>query len=131
MIRYATRNDYAELRADRHISAEELMRAIDCNRILVFDDGGITAWLRYNLFWDNTPFMNMLFVLPNYRSMGLGTQLVINWENELAAKGYKTFLLSTPQNESSQHFYRKLGYNECGSFTLNCEPTELIMTKNI
>jgi hypothetical protein len=32
----------------------------------------IIGWLRYNLFLDNVPFMNTLFILEAYRNKGIG-----------------------------------------------------------
>ena len=45
------------------------------------------GWLRFNLFWDNTPFMNMLFVLEPHRGKGIGRQLVTCWEREMRQHG--------------------------------------------
>ena len=131
MIRYATRNDYAELRADKHISAEELTRAIDCNRIVVFDDGGITAWLRYNLFWDNTPFCNMLFVQANRRNEKIATALVARWEQDMLNAGYAAVMTSAQANESGLIFWRKTGYADCGQFRPVGEDTEIILCKKL
>ena len=46
-------------------------------------------------------------------------------------KGYSKVLTSTPSNETSQHFYSKLGYKTIGGFLLNNEPFEIIMLKNL
>ena len=49
---------------DRHVSLEELERSISLGRVMIAEENGkFAGWLRWNLFWDNTPFMNMLFVL--------------------------------------------------------------------
>ena len=76
------------------------------------------GWLRYNLFWDNTPFMNMLFLLDNYRGKGYGKQLVNTWKCNMKAIGYDIVRTSTLSNEQAQHFYRKLGYKDAGSLLL-------------
>ena len=131
MIRYATINDYEELRADKHISAEELTRAIDGNRILVFDDGGIAAWLRYNLFWDNTPFCNMLFVQANRRNEKIATVLVARWEQDMQNAGYTVVMTQAHANESGLTFWRKTGYADCGQFRPVGEDTEIIMHKKL
>ena len=49
---------------DRLISEKELGNLIHLGRMTVLDvDGQFAGWLRWNLFWDNTPFLNMLFLL--------------------------------------------------------------------
>ena len=43
----------------------------------MYEDDKFVGWLRYNLFWDNTPFMNMLYLLDNERGKRNGSRLVI------------------------------------------------------
>ena len=93
------------------------------------DEENFVGWLRYNLFWDNTPFMNMLYFLEDYRGRGYGSKLVSFWEDEMKNKGYKLVLTSTQSNEDAQFFYRKIGYIDNGSFQLPDEPVELILYK--
>lgn len=89
------------------------------------------GWLRYNLFWDNTPFMTMLHLLPDRRGRGIGTKLVLFWEERMKAKGYKILLTSSAQTESAQHFYNRLGYKAIGGFNLLREPYEIIFCKEL
>ena len=81
------------------------------------------------MFWDNTPFMNMLYILDGYRLNKLGTNIVLYWENEMKKLGYENVLTSTQSNEDAQHFYRKIGYREIGGFTLENDPYEIIFEK--
>lgn len=50
-------------------------------------------------------------------------------------QGYKILLTSTQVDESSQHFYRKLDYKDCGGFIVDTpeykQPMELFMIKSI
>ena len=133
MIRYADAADLETLAGlDRHISREELARSVSQNRVLVALDGDVLAgWLRYNLFWDNTPFMNMLFIGEGRRGQGLGGQLTGFWEREMKAQGYSSVLTSTLSNEDAQHFYRKHGYTDCGGLLLPGEPLELFFIKGL
>ncbi len=64
-IRTARPGDLPALsRLDRHIAPQELETSVRLGRVLVAEGkGGLAGWLRWNLFWDNTPFMNLLFVL--------------------------------------------------------------------
>ena len=134
MIRYANKNDIDILnKYDVHIAKEELEKSIESNRVIVMFDSSesFIGWLRYNLFWDNTPFMNMLYFLEDYRRKGYGKELVSFWENEMKRKGYNLVLTSTQSNEDAQYFYRKIGYIDNGSFQLPDEPVELILYKSL
>lgn len=131
-IRTAKISDLELLRQDRHISENELKNSISCKRVYIAEENGVFAgWLRYNLFWDNTPFMNMLYVLDGYRGSGFGKALVSRWENDMAALGYNTVMTSTASNEYAQHFYNKLGYTAAGGFMPPDEPLEIILIKSI
>ncbi len=118
---------------DRHISKELIRTKLKENEILVArsQDSKIIGWLRFGYFWDNTPFMNMLYINENYRNKGIGKDLVKFWEIEMKNKGYKLLMTSTLSNEQAQHFYRKLGYKDSGSILLENEPLEIIFTKNV
>ena len=118
---------------DKHVSKELIEMKIKSKEILLIknSDNKILGWLRFNYFWDNTPFMNMLYIDEAQRSKGLGTTLVHFWEVEMKAKGYELVMTSTLSNELAQHFYRKLGYKDAGSLLLENEPLEIIFTKNI
>jgi GNAT superfamily N-acetyltransferase len=133
VIRYANENDIETIsKYDKHISKEELKKIIGLQRVIVmYEDNVFIGWLRYNLFWDNTPFMNMLFLLDDERGKGKGTQLVTFWEKEMKNKKYDFVLTSTQSNEEAQFFYRKLGYIDSGSLLLPNEPLEIIMYKKI
>jgi len=110
IIRYAENSNFIWLKEhDEHISNDILEIKIKSNEIfIVYENNERIGWLRYNLFWDNIPFMNMIYFLEKYRGKGYGKILVNYWENEMKEKGYKNVLTSTLSNEEAQHFYRKL-----------------------
>ncbi len=133
MIRYANENDLEILmKYDKHIREKELKDSIHNKRILVmFLNDVFIGWLRYHLFWDNVPFMNMLYFLEGYRGKGYGGQLIHYWEEEMVKSNYKRVLTSTLSNERAQFFYRKNGYVDCGALLLPDEPLEIILLKNL
>ena len=132
MIRFADHSDYSWLKEnDKHVSENLIRSKIENKEILIASNGNRLGWLRYNLFWDNIPFMNMLFIIEEYRNMGLGKQLVEYWECEMKNKGNAILMLSTLANEDAQHFYRKLGYSDIGGFVLPNSPMEIIMSKRL
>lgn len=134
-IRYAQEADRALwLRLDRHIPAEACARKIAAKQACVLEEAGeIRAVLRWGLFWDSIPFCNLLFVAEGARNRGLGRALTEYWEGEMKARGYSLAMTSTQADESAQHFWRKLGYRDCGGFILPFpgyeQPTELILAK--
>ena len=133
MIRYADIRDFAVLKEhDRHISEEELKNILPKKRVLVAYEGeSFLGWLRFGLFWDNLPFMNMLYILDGFRGKGHGRALVGFWEKEMADAGYRQVLTSTQANEQAQFFYRKLGYTECGALFLPGETMETVFVKGV
>ncbi|MBQ8201772.1 MAG: GNAT family N-acetyltransferase [Clostridia bacterium] len=117
---------------DRHIPLPELDSIIHLQRVLIMDvDGKPVGWLRWGMFWDNTPFMNLLYLLDSHRLQGHGRALVAHWEQAMRSAGHTAVMTSTQANEGAQHFYRRLGYRDIGGFLLPDEAYELIMMKEL
>lgn len=116
MIRYAVQSDFESLcEYDRHISGDELQRSIDTQRVLVmFEGDSLIGWLRFSLFWDEIPFMNMLYLLEGYRGKGFGAQLTRRWEGEMAKRGHKRVLTSTLSNEGGSSSIGKTATQTAG-----------------
>ena len=132
-IRIAQAEDFAFLSEhDGHIAPDELEAQIERGRVLIAKEGGRRiGWLRWNLFWDNTPFLNLLFLMEEHRKKGYGRQLMQEWERRMAAQGFRLLMTSTLSSEQAQHFYRALGYRDAGSLLLEGEPLEIIFTKEL
>lgn len=132
-IRTAQPDDLPVLsRLDRHIAPRELENSVQLGRVYVAEEGGEpVGWLRWNLFWDNTPFMNLLFVLPGRRGEGLGRALTAHWEERMREAGYGAVMTSTQASEYAQHFYARLGYAAVGGFLPPGEEYELIFCKQL
>ena len=130
-IRLAAHEEAAALSVlDKHVSLEILREKIAAGQVLLLLDGGrIAGWLRWSLFWDEIPFMNLLYLLEPYRGRGLGRRLVETWEAALRGAGYAQALTSTQADECAQHFYRRLGYADIGAFALPGEALELMLRK--
>ena len=137
LIRYAQLNDKTEwFRLDRHLPEagfEEKIR--NKQGYVLTEDDKVIGVLRYNLFWDNTPFCTMLFIDSTYRSKGYGKQMIEYWEQDMKSQGYGMLMTSTQVDEDAQHFYRKLGYKDCGGFVVDVpgyeQPMEMIMIKEV
>jgi ribosomal protein S18 acetylase RimI-like enzyme len=117
---------------DTHTSKKEFENLISLGRVYIAEEGeSFLGWLRYNLFWDNTPFMNMLYFLEDYRGQGYGRKLAQIWEEDMKTAGFHTVMTSTASDEYAQHFYTKLGYKAVGSFLPEGEAMEMIYSKRI
>lgn len=121
---------------DRHLPEAEFDGKVRDKRGYVLEeDGKPIGLLRYNLFWDNTPFCTLLFVDWSYQKKGYGRLLMEHWEADMKEKGYGMVLTSTQANEEAQHFYRKLGYKDCGGFVPTVpgyeQPMELFLEKAV
>ena len=134
-IRYVQQEDKAFWYSlDRHLPEQEFDRKVSENRgYVLLTDGIPVGLLRYNLFWDNTPFCTMLYIDQSHRGKGGGKMLMEHWEREMKAQGYGMLLTSTQVDEEAQHFYRKLGYKDCGGFVIDVpgyeQPMELFLIK--
>lgn len=115
---------------EKHIRKEELKSSVLAGRVLIAEHKEkLVGWLRWNLFWDNTPFLNMLYVLEGYRNRGYGKKMVLSWEKRMEEDGYQLAMTSTLSCETAQHFYRKLNYVDSGALLLPGEALEIIFTK--
>jgi len=130
---YALEMDYNYIyEKDKHVSKELIKTKIHQKEIIIARDiNRNIGWLRYGYFWDNIPFMNMLYIEEEYRRKGIGTGLVKFWEDEMKMKGYNLVMTSSLANEQAQFFYRKLGYNDSGCLLLNNQHLEIIFIKYI
>ena len=121
---------------DRHLPKQEFDNKVCQKRGYVLLEKEMpVGLLRYNLFWDNTPFCTMLYIDSRHRRKGYGKKLMEHWETDMRTQGYGMVLISTQVDEDAQHFYRKLGYKDCGSLIVDVpgyeQPMEMFMIKSI
>ena len=137
MIRYVEQQDKdAWYVLDKHLPESVFDEKVRCRQgYVIIEDEKIIGVLRYNLFWDNTPFCTMLFIDSKYRNRKYGKQMMEHWERDMKAQGYGMLMTSTQVDEDAQHFYRKLGYKDCGGFVVDVpgyeQPMEMVMIKEI
>lgn len=133
-IEYAIESDAQFLSEnDKHVSKQLIKNKLREKEIIVAKNPNneIIGWLRYSYFWDQIPFMNMLYLMESYRNQGIGKQLVQFWELEMTNRGFDTVMTSTLSNESAQHFYRKLEYKDAGSLCFEEEALEIFFIKKL
>lgn len=114
---------------DCHISSLLLGECIRNGQVYVLKDdsiknGGqnhrlkdpVVGVLRYSLFWQTVPFLDLLYIDEAYRNRGFGTKMMRKWEETMSTIGYKYVLTSTQSDENAWKFYEKLGYHKVGGF---------------
>ena len=125
IIELAQGNDKQEIaKIDSHIPILRLSGCIENDQVYVLKDdfiknGGsfpIVGILRYSLFWQTIPFLDLLYIDEPYRNRRFGTQMMREWEGNMAARGYKHVMTSTQSDEDAWSFYEKLGYHKAGGF---------------
>lgn len=127
----ATSADFDEVRANELGLAPELIETkIERGEVIVCDDAGqITGILRFQWFWDHLPFINYLWVEEGFRGEGRAKGMIQKLEEITCGKNYLRILASTQSNESAQDFFRAVGFEDAGGFTMRDQPFELILIK--
>lgn len=130
-IRYASKEDKSFwFTLDRHMSENEFeLKIRDRQGYIISDENKPIGIMRFSLFWDNTPFINLIILKESYHGRGFGSQTMKHWEEEMRKLGYKFVMTSTQSNEQAQHFYRKIGYTDCGCLLLLKDPAEIFFVK--
>lgn len=121
---------------DQHLALSEFDDKVQRKMGYILEiNGRPIGLLRFNLFWDEIPFCNLIYVKHNFHQNGYGKNLMVFWENDMKNRGYDLLMVSTRVDENAQHFYRKLGFEDSGSLLINTpkykQPMELILAKEI
>lgn len=100
---------------------EEYKKKIETRpeQILVLkEDDEIVGVMRWAMFWDYIPYTCYLNVSDKCRGKGYAKKALMYWENKMQEEGWPMVMCSIPTDDGAQHFYRKMGYKECGCFTI-------------
>lgn len=136
-IRYVENDDKrAWFDLDKHLTDKEFEHKVYLKQgYVLFKDDQLIGILRFNLFWDSIPFCNMLFIEKNNQHNGYVKLLIKYWEEDMRKQCHQMIMTSTQVDEEAQHFYRKLGYKDCGGMVFDIpgfeQPMELIMSKKL
>ncbi len=134
-IRYVESGDKAFwFSLDKHMSEDEFaLKVRDRRGHIITGNDNPAGIMRYNLFWDNTPFLMLIHLGDAFQRKELGKTVMQHWENEMRSLGYTMVMTSTKADEGAQHFFRKLGYIEKGCLTFDNtparQPLEMILMK--
>ena len=130
VIELAQKKDKQKIaKLDRHIPSYRLDECILDGMVYVLKDDSIktsgqnhclkdpvVGVLRYSLFWQTIPFLDLLFLDEAYRNRGFGTEMMHQWERAMNLSGYQYVMTSTQADEDAWRFYEKLGYCKTGGF---------------
>jgi ribosomal protein S18 acetylase RimI-like enzyme len=133
MLRPANNADFGFLRAfSNEPSDEQLQAQIDQGRLRIIEsEEGDVGFIKFCVLWEILPFIEVIIIRQDRRRCGLGTRAVRDWEREMAERCFRHTIVSTQANETAQIFWRRIGYQDCGSFTLPARPTELFLYRDI
>src|SRR5687767_3856855 len=119
-------------RLSSRLSSARLEAQIREGRLRIIEDNDEPiGFLKFCILWETLPFIEVLVVCESYRGRGHGTQAVRAWESEMAIQGFSLVLTSTQSDQTAQHFWRKLGYRDCGALTESDKPAEIFMQRQV
>lgn len=132
LIQYAEAKDFKYLMDhDQHAQPLELTNLINLKRILIARQGSkIVGWLRWNLFKDNTPFMNYL-AANGQQADQIAFLLMKKWEELMRANNFPALMTATISDQPKQDFYQHLGFAQSGVLNLPDEQRQIILSKQI
>ena len=117
-IRLAVAKDKKQiLKYDCHVHHNKVGECIYNGLVNVLCDGEIIVGvLRWNLFWQSIPFLDLIYIDEAYRGQGWGSKMMADWEETMKHIGYPYAMLSTQEDETAKFFYEKIGYRRIGAF---------------
>ncbi len=77
-IIYATEKDLDVIsKMDKHIEKSQLLKLIQDRKVVIVKEKDLViGWLRYGLIWDKIPFLNIIFILEEYRNKSVGYKMM-------------------------------------------------------
>ena len=117
-IRLAVGKDKLQvIQYDSHIPQSKAVECIEDQRVYILqDEQKVVGVLRYSLFWQSIPFLDLLYIDGDYQGKGYGRQMMKHWESAMRREKHKYVMLSTQEDETAKYFYEKLGYHRIGAF---------------
>lgn len=133
MLRAAQETDLAFLRDFSSECRDEQLRAqIRDGRLRIINSSeGPVGFIKFYVLWEVLPFIEVVIIRKDCRRRGIGRAAIRSWEEEMAARSFQRAIISTQADETAQHFWRRVGYQDCGSLALPGRPLELFMYRDI
>lgn len=132
MLRAASHSDLSFVHGLAPVADLELLRAkLPGGRLLMIEHAGEPAgFIEFHVLWETLPLIEVIVVREELRRRGIGRAAVRSWEREMAERSFPRAIVSTQANECAQHFWRRIGYRDCGSLELPDRPAELFLFRD-
>jgi GNAT superfamily N-acetyltransferase len=133
MLRAAQDTDFAFLRDFSSEPRDDRLRAqIQDGRLRIIESAeGPLGFIKFYVLWEVLPFIEVIMIRNDCRGRGIGRAAVRAWEAEMSARAFQRAITSTQADETAQCFWRRVGYQDCGSLVLPGRPVELFMYRDI
>ena len=133
MLRAAQDTDFAFLRDFSSEPRDDRLRAqIQDGRLRIIESAeGPIGFIKFYVLWEVLPFIEVIMIRNDCRGRGIGRAAVRAWEAEMSARAFQRAIISTQADETSQDFWRRVGYQDCGTLELPGRPVELFMYRDI
>ena len=133
MLRAAQDTDFDFVRGFSSEPRDDRLRAqIQDGRLRIIESSeGPIGFIKFYVLWEVLPFLEVIMIRDDCRGRGIGTEAVRAWEAEMSARSFQRAITSTQADETAQYFWRRIGYQDCGSLELPGRPVELFMYRDI
>jgi GNAT superfamily N-acetyltransferase len=118
-VRFATPSDLDFVERDGYASKEVIGRKIDlCEVVVAEADGQAVGYLRLEYLWSLTPYVALIWVVPERRGQGAGKAMLAFVSEFLRENGHDALYSSSQADEPEpQAWHRRVGFEECGIIT--------------
>jgi ribosomal protein S18 acetylase RimI-like enzyme len=132
-LRAAKDTDFAFLRGFSSEPRDDQLRAqIRDGRLRIVETSdGPVGFIKFYILWEVLPFIEVIIIRTDCRGRGIGRAAIRRWEEEMSARSFQRAITSTQSDETAQYFWRRIGYQDCGSLSLPGRPVELFMYRDI
>lgn len=111
---------------DTHVSAAWTVRCVSLKEYCVAVEGEVRGgYLRFSQFWGRIPYLEMIYVDPSWRGVGIGYGLLRAWEDAMRSQGAAMLMTSAMSDEPDALAWHVMnGYERTGELTFGgIQPT--------
>lgn len=92
-------------------------------------EGTPVGFLSFSTLWGTLPFLELFEIAASRRGRTFGTHMARAWEGAMRNRGFDLVITSTGADGAAQHFWRKMGYVDCGALTVRGKPAEVFLQR--